>query len=386
MNSQTDYTELQPTVLKWARERAQLSLAALAEKLNTSIGRVAEWEGNGRILFSEVQHLAEKTHTPVGFLFLKQPPDQGLPISDFRRVATNEEVLPPSPDLLDVLHAAQRRQNWYREYQISHQEKPLAFVDSVTVDSSVKKTAATIRDTLKIGPVVTQTAENREETLRQTIEAVEVGGILVLRAGYAGGYTHRTLSVDEFRGFALSDPYAPLVFINGADALSAQLFTLAHEIAHIWLGESAVSNLDQTYPGNNPIEVFCNQVAAEVLVPMDTMRIAWRHLSDYEQEIELLSRRFKVSRIVIARRARDAQFLSQERYSRLFAEEMQHAHKGTGGNYYQNEQYQNSKRFSVALLQDTKNGRTLYHDAMQLLGIKKQATFRKYAENLQLGW
>jgi len=386
MNVQTDNAELQPKVLQWARERAQLSAYQLADKLGISPDRVAEWETTGEITSTEIERLAESTYTPIGFLFLTKPPSESLPISDFRRVAAADDPGPPSADLLDVLHAAQRRQSWYREYLISNGENPLPFVGRVTVKASIGNTAADIRQTLQIGPAIAQKVRTREETLKQTIEAVEVAGILVLRAGFAGGYTHRKLSVDEFRGFALSDDYAPLVFINGADALSAQLFTLAHEVAHIWLGESAVSNLEKTYPGANPIEVFCNQVAAEVLVPMDSFRLAWRSLADYEQETELLSRKFKVSRMVIARRAKDAGFLSAEKYNRIFAEEIQQSQKGKGGNYYQNEQYQNSRRFSVALLQDAKSGRTLYHDAMRLLGIKKDATFRKYAQNLQLNW
>jgi Zn-dependent peptidase ImmA (M78 family) len=386
MNPETDTTELQPKVLRWARKRVGLSPEDLARKLAVEPEKITEWEETGRISFPEVERLADKTYTPIGFLFLKKPPKETLPVSDFRHVGSIGATKPPSPDLLDVFHNAQLRQNWYREYLIANGEKPLSFVGKATLQTPPKNTAADIRDTLGIGTPIEGTHATWEDALRHMIEALEDKGILVLRTGYAGGYTHRKLSVDEFRGFALADEYAPLVFINGADAPTAQMFTLAHEVAHIWLGESAVFNLEQTYPGGSNIESYCNQVAAEVLVPTDDIKLSWNRSRGHEAEIERLSKKYAVSRIVVARRARDAGFITKDQYSSFFGREMRLAQRSKGGNYYLNTQYQNSRRFSVALLRDARTGNTLYHDAMHLLGIKKQATFRKYAESLQMEW
>lgn len=386
MNGETTATPvLQPTVLRWARKRANLSEELLARKLEVPPERVAEWEITGSISFSEVEKLAEKTFTQIGYLFLKEPPKDALPISDFRRVGGGA-AQPPSPDLLDVLHSAQRRQSWYRDYLLANGEKPLPFVGKATLQTPVLEAAADIRETLRIGTAITAVTDFWEEALRQTIEALEGAGILVLRAGYAGGYTHRKLSVEEFRGFALADPYAPLVFINGADAPTAQMFTLVHEVVHIWLGESAVSNLNETYAVRTGIEVYCNQVAAEILVPTDDIKLSWKAQRGRGGEIERLSKKYAVSKIVVARRALDVGFLTAEEYSRFFKREIRSAEKSKGGNYYLNSQYQNSRRFSVALLLDTRAGRTLYHDAMQLLGIKKDLTFRRYAESLKVEW
>src|SRR5205814_5491741 len=130
--------------------------------------------------------------------------------------------------------------------------------------------------------------ENWEEAMRCHIEATESAGILVLKSSIAEGNTHRRLSVDEFRGFALSDKFAPLIFINGADARTAQMFTLAHEVAHIWLGESGISNLERTYPVGNAIEKYCNSVAAEILLPLEVIRSEWRQNAILENEISRL--------------------------------------------------------------------------------------------------
>lgn len=375
--------KLQPNVLKWVRERARLGVAELAKKLGVEEEIVTKWEETGELSDAKARQLAQKTYAPFGYLFLPQPVDEKLPISDFRRVSPTSSSA-PTPDLLDVLYHAQRRQNWYREYLIENLEEPLPFVGKATFKTPPPDTAQDIRRTLGIGPHIAASCQNWEEAMRYYVEAIEEARILVLRSSIAEGNTHRSLSVDEFRGFALSDKYAPLIFINGADARTAQMFTLAHEIAHIWLGESGISNLERTYPSGNEIEQYCNSVAAEVLLPLDLIRSQWRQGSSVQNELTRLSFRYKVSRIVVLRRAKDAGFISDQVYVRLYENEMAAPRRGGGGDYYLNEQLLNSRRFSVAIIQDAKEGRTLYQDAMNLLGIKKEETFRKFAESLQI--
>jgi Zn-dependent peptidase ImmA (M78 family) len=267
---------------------------------------------------------------------------------------------------------------------IAQGEKPLPFVGDGSTKDPPDKTAENIRRTLGIGPNLTTSADKWEIAFKNTIEAVEAAGILFMRAGYAFGYTGHKLSVDEFRGFAIADEYAPLVFINGSDAPNAQMFTLAHEIAHIWLGISGVSNLNKTYANGSNSESYCNNVAAEVLLPLEEMRASWHTNRDYNDEIYRLSKKYKVSNIVVARRAHDAGFISKERYSSIFSREFSRKKTSSGGDYYLNEQYQNSKRFSVAVLTEAKSGRTLFHDAIKLLAIRKQETFAKYMQSLQM--
>jgi Zn-dependent peptidase ImmA (M78 family) len=228
-----------------------------------------------------------------------------------------------------------------------------------------------------------------EEAWSMTIEATEEAGILVLCAGYAGGFTQRTLLVDEFRGFALSDKYAPLIFVNGADAPAARLFTLAHEIAHIWIGETGVSNLERTYASGNAVETYCNSVAAEVLLPLDELRAVWHGKTNDISEVERLSKKYKISRLVVARRAHDAGYFTEQKYSDyyklLIAQAKTKKEATDGGKWYINEKYQNSRKFSVTIIQEALAGRTTLRDAMQLLGIKKDTTFRKYAMSLEGG-
>ncbi|HWD92428.1 MAG TPA: ImmA/IrrE family metallo-endopeptidase [Verrucomicrobiae bacterium] len=379
---------LNPNVLQWARKKAGFSEETLAEKIGVQLGLVKEWETTGSIPLAMVEKLAEKTRTAFGFLFLQEPPHPSLPIADFRRIDASQPSA-PSDELLDIIYAAQLKQNWYREYLISTGAKPLPFVGKASIKTPTKEIADDIRATLNIGSTLSATMRTWEEAWSMTIEATEESGILVLCAGYAGSFTQRTLSVEEFRGFALSDKYAPLIFVNGADAPVARLFTLAHEIAHIWIGETGISNLERTYAAGNTVETYCNSVAAEVLLPLSELRAAWRGEINDIGEVQRLSDKYKISKLVVARRAHDAGFFTEEKFSdyyrMLIAQAKAKKAEGGGGKWYINEKYQNSRKFSVTIIQEALAGRSTQREAMQLLGIKKDTTFRKYAKSLESG-
>ena len=369
-----------------ARNKAGLSEETLAAKIGVQLGLVKEWEKSGSIPCSLVEKLAEKTRIAFGFLFLEKPPQPALPIADFR-CRNDAPPLEPSDDLLETIYDAQRKQSWYRDYLISTGAKPLPFVGRYSVKIPPKETASDIRSTLNIGPVLAEKAQKWEEAIRYTTEAAEDHGILVLRSGYVDGDTGRKFDTDEFQGFALCDKIAPLIFINGADFPAAQIFTLAHEVAHIWIGETGVSNLKRTYSTGGDSEKYCNSVAAEVLLPLEEIRASWSGKINDTNEIQRLSHKYKVSRIVVARRARDAGLMTEEEfdtYYRLISKPPKKSNSNWS-DFYANEKYRNSRSFSVAILQEALAGRIMQRDAMQFLGIKKEKTLRKYAHSLQGG-
>ena len=263
---------LEPRILRWARERAGLDVSALAKKLGIKkVGRVTEWERTGEMPYEKAELLAEKTYTPFGFLFLKEPPDEALPIPDFRTVAS-APVRQPSPNLLDTIYRAQHRQNWFRDYLSEEGHEPLAWVGSLRLSDRPVEAANRVREVTGLTTALRRSASNWEDALRLMVEQIEESGVLVMRNGVVDNNVHRKLSVDEFRGFALADPHAPLIFVNGADALGAQMFTLAHELIHIGLGLSGVSTLEATFSNGRDTEKFCNEVAAELLIPLAELR------------------------------------------------------------------------------------------------------------------
>jgi Zn-dependent peptidase ImmA (M78 family) len=375
---------LEPNVLQWARKKAGLSEDALAKQVGVASSEVKDWESTGLIPIKLVEQLAEKTKVAFGFLFSSEPPRQDLPIADFRRADPTENPA-PSDELLEAIYDAQLKQAWYREYLISNKASPLSFVGKASVQTPTQEVASDIRSTLGIGFRLTEDANSPDEAWRETIEAAEESGILVLCAGYVAGNTRRSLSVDEFRGFAMTDKYAPLVFVNGADALAARFFTLAHEIAHIWIGATGLSNLAYTYAHGDAVETYCNSVAAEVLLPLAEMRARWSANINDANEVERLARRYMISRLVVVRRARDAGFFTEEEYKSYYRTLIAQAKKSKGGLWYTNEKYQNSRQFSLTIIQEALAGRTSQRDAMKFLHIKSDVTFRKYAKSLEGG-
>lgn len=377
--------DLQPQLLKWARLRAQLTVEVLAEKMGVSVERVEGWEASGSLTLKQAEKLAKTTHTAFGYLFLEVPPDEKLPIPDFRTVGSKPAER-PSPDLLDVIYQSLRRQEWFREYLIYEEQPPLAIVGSAPVGTSIEAAAAAIRRELRFHP-----STSRESTLdgvmREFCEAAEAAGILVMRDGTVGNNTHRKLNPDEFRGFALVDSHAPLVFVNAADVKAAQIFTLAHELAHIWAGETALSNLENSMASEQQrVEWFCNAVAAEYLVPLKELQAKLTKLNGTPQQVvDALRRHFRVSELVIIRRLYDAKQMPKAEFKRWYEsriEDYRKQPKNSGGDFYKNQPVKIGKRFGSALVASTLEGKTLFREAMSLLGMKKMSTFREFAKTL----
>jgi len=368
-------------ILEWARERAQLDISDLSSRFP----RLSEWEaGETQPTLKQLEQFARATHTPVGYLLLDEPPEETLPIPDFRTMA-DANVTRPSADLLDTIYQSQQRQDWYREYAEATGAETLAFVGSLEVAADVPESAAQIRAKLTFD--VAERGSSWSEALTRLIERAEDIGILVMVNGVVGSNTHRKLNPAEFRGFALVDALAPVVFINGADTKAAQIFTLAHELAHLWLGETGLDDAALTVPPNNSIERWCNQVAAEVLVPLAELSEEFNEEADLPSELDRLATRFRVSTLVVLRRVRDAGFVNVDNYQALYTAELIRVlgligERGSGGNFYNTLPVRVSKRFARALLADTVEGRTLYRDAFQMLGFKKLSTFQELSEKL----
>jgi len=196
---------------------------------------------------------------------------------------------------------------------------------------------------------------------------------------------HRPLDPEEFRGFTLSDSLAPLVFINGADTRAAQMFTLAHELAHIWLGQSAVSDSQASLVPDHQIERWCNNVAAELLVPQEILKQEYDGGLSLRSELDRLAKRFKVSTLVILRRIHDAGGLTKDEFWREYEKELERLlaiSKGSGGNFYLTQAVRVSKRFARALVISTLEGQTLHRDAFRMLGFAKLETLQKLGRTL----
>jgi Zn-dependent peptidase ImmA (M78 family)/transcriptional regulator with XRE-family HTH domain len=375
--------EVSPALLRWARDRAGIPFEVLAERFT----KLPEWEdGTSQPTLKQIEALAKATLTPVGYFFLPEPPVETLPLPDFRTVG-DEPPTRPSPNLLETVYICQERQSWYREFAITAGVAPSDFVGSVATGSDVVAVAESMRQTLSFDLATRATCPTWTDALREFIAQAEAAGVMVMCSGVVLNNNNRKLDPDEFRGFALADALAPLVFINGADTKAAQMFTLAHELAHLWIGQSGVSDATVRDIPDREIERWCNQVAAELLVPLAIIRPEYQRNIPLDTEIPRLARRFKVSTLVIIRRLRDAGCLSKAAFSDVFDAEMTRLlgrEKGSGGNFYLTQAARTSKRFTRALLCSTLEGQTLFRDAMRMLGIAKVETLHKLGHTLEV--
>lgn len=366
-------------ILRWARERARLEPARLAEKAHVKLEKLMLWEqGDKRPSFLQAQKLARVLHIPFGYLFLPHPPQETLPIPDLRTVGDHQthEI---SPDLRDVLSDVMRKQDWYRDYLLDRGAEPLPFVGRFDLAASVNEIAADITEVLDVTLTHRDQVRNGEEYLSLLMSKVDETGILVMRSGIVGSNTHRGLDVHEFRGFAICDDIAPVVFLNGKDAKAAQIFTLIHELAHIWVGLSGISDLSlESRKGDVHIksERLCNAVAAEVLVPEVVFLERWAKEKTLEDNAGELATYFRVSSVVIARRAVDLDLVNWQTYyqfyreqARLWRNQKERDKERPGGSPYRTIPVRNGRSFTEAVVRTALERKLLLRDAGRLLGL-----------------
>lgn len=374
--------DVAPKVLNWALERSGRPPAELEAKMP----HIRRWRERKELpTLRQLEALARLTLTPLGYLFLDKPPDERLPIHNFR-TRRGDENQRPSANLLATVYAMQRRQAWMREYMIEEGMERPGFVGSAKDERDPQKVAKSIRATLGLGDAWAAESSYWTEALRKLRAASERVGILVASSGIVGSNTHRKLDRREFRGFVLVDEYAPLVFINAADFKAAQMFTLAHELAHVWFGSSAAFDLRDLLPAADDTEQICDKVAAEFLVPEVVLRAIWaaERGESTTERIQRIAKHFKVSVLVAARRALDAGKLSRDAFFdfyREYREQAQEKSTSKGGDFYNTAGSRIGERFAHTVWQAVREGKLLYAEAYSLTDMRG-ATFEKFFSQL----
>lgn len=356
------------SVLDWAAQEAGKSRQTLAEE-------VAKREDdrrkiiNGELTIRQAEKVAKLARIPFGYLFLQHPPSLPSPsIPDLRRVA---DSAPLSTDFFEVLADVEAKQSWFIDHLREGGAEPLSFVGRFSFDKNpaVEQLAVDIRTTLDISADDRAKSADPNAYFRRLAERAESRGILVMKTGIVRSFTRRPLSEQEFRGFALAHPLAPVVFINGQDAVVAAVFTLMHEIAHIWLGQSGVSDLNPST--DRAIEVFCNSVAAEILIPNREFLQHWHATPN----IDALANLFRVSRAVVARRAFDNNLIDWSEYQ-IYLRPVARRIRDSGGDALRTIPVRNSKRLTSAVVASALSGDTLIREAAALLNSKPDTVIK----------
>ncbi|MCI0685043.1 MAG: ImmA/IrrE family metallo-endopeptidase [Gemmataceae bacterium] len=383
----TETVLVKPELLRWAIDRSRLPW----EELLSSFPKLEQWlAGDRQPTHRQLEQFAHKTMTPLGYLFLDAPPDETLPIPDFRTVG-DTPIDRPSPNLLETIQVMKRRQEWMRDYLIEEGQEPLDFVASNKQARNIVSLAARMRERLGLNTDWAEVHTTWEEALRTFRNAAERIGVLVASSAVVGLNNHRPLDPQEFRGFVLCDEYAPLVFVNAADSKSARMFTLAHELAHLWVGRDGLFNLINMMPHQDETERFCNQVAAEFLIPGHKLTERWQEANASGKPFQTIGRWYKVSPVVAARRALDLKLISKDQFFAFYqqdrdewerrkAEEKKRPKSG-GPNFYDVQDVRLGRKFAYAVVCAAREGRLLYRDAYQLTDLTGE-TFDRYANLL----
>ncbi len=328
----------------------------------------------------QLESFTHKVHVPFGYMFLPSPPEENIPIPFFRtgkRGSDNKVSL----NVYHTIQIIQNRQEWLTEYLEDIEFPDLDFVGRFSKDNDYNDIVTDIRNVLHLKPNWAEELRNWNDALGLLTSKIEDAGIIVTFNGVVGNNTRRVIDVKECRGFVLVNKKAPFMFINAADAKAAQIFTLIHELAHIWLGESAGFDSQNLLPADDLVEKLCDKVAAELLVPQREFREKWNHTRDFK----LLGRIFKVSPIVIARRALDMEFIDFPYFLSFYNRYMdgfknRKEQQAPGGDFYANTRKRVSVRFASFVNSAVKENRLLYRDAYKLTNLSGD-TYERFVTN-----
>ena len=307
-----DKAYITPIVMKWARESARMTEETAAAKVSVTVDKLKEWEeGTNQPTIRQAQTLAKAYKRPFALFFLPEVPRDFQPLQDFRKSGSKNLTT----SSIFIIREIQQKQAWISDLYSENQEEKLAFVGRFSTKDNPQTVAKDILETLKINPA----SYKKENPIKEWIDAAETNGIFVSRTSFI----HSRLKLDpkELQGFAIADPHAPFVFINSDDWNAPQLFTLVHELAHIWIAETGISNevepdikLKDKF---HPVELFCNEVAANALMPKEIVLSFNSTSFQTSNDVYKVAKQLGVSSFALLSRALNLNIISTPTYQKL---------------------------------------------------------------------
>ena len=381
-----NYANVNPKMLRWAQERSEVTW----EELIARFKKLPEWErGESEPTFRQAELFADKVQVPLAYLFLSKAPEEPLCIPDFRS-CPGHKALRISPNILDTVYLCMRRQGWYEDYAESRGQPQLDYVGSATLATSCGAAAANMRAALGFELDARQAYRNAAAAMQRLVCQAEEVGILVMVSGVVENNNHRRLNPDEFRGIALSSTLAPVVFVNAADAKVMQIYTFARKLAHIWLGQSALSNLGAAPDENTcPEEVWCDRVATEFLVPLAQFEAELRQGETLQETLFRMDKIFLSGPLPLLRQLLDTGQIDRRCFEFEWARALKRrtASGGSAGSYVERVLARASHKFVKTIIEralDDEDRDTLITDAHEYLYIRKTKAFEQVAKEVGL--
>jgi Zn-dependent peptidase ImmA (M78 family) len=323
--------------------------------------------GTNQPTIRQAQTLAKAYKRPFALFFLPEVPRDFQPLQDFRK--SGSKTLTTSS--IFIIREIQQKQAWISDVNSENQEKKFDFVGRFSIKDNPQTVAKDILNTLKINPASYKT----DNPIKEWIDAAETNGIFVSRSSFI--HSRLKLDSEELQGFAIADPHAPFVFVNSEDWKAPQLFTLVHELAHIWIAETGISNEvepDIKHKSKfHPVELFCNEVAANALMPKEIVLSFDSTSFQTSKDVFKVAKQLGISSFALLVRAWNLNIISTPTYQKLkkqayidYAESLkreaekkakQKEKDNPGGpNYYLLQLNRNSRLFTQTVLDAFRGG------------------------------
>lgn len=346
---------------------------------------IKDWiSGKKNPTIKQLETFSRQVFLPFGYFFLNHIPELNSPIPLFRTVKDADSSV--NLKVYDTIILLQQRQAWLKDYLIESGHDKLPFVGKFArySDSDVAMVVADIKKELNLEDGWADKCKTWEDAFDTFSKKIEKSRISVVFNGVVENNSHRVIEVNDCRGFVLVDLIAPFMFINNSDSKSAQMFTIAHELAHIWIGKSAGFDFRMLKPAAyDRNEVFCDKVAAELLVPEKILKSIWVD-NDYSK----YAKYFKVSEIVVARRALDLGKITQKEFYNFYETYLKKDHRTStkaGGDYYRTAKKRLSMNFLKYIFEALQTDKLLYRDAYRLTSMHGD-TFHKLKKHVMTSW
>ena len=384
-----------PHMLTWARKRCGFSTDDMAHKLGVDIQHVLAWEaGSIEPNTANAQKFADRTHIPLTYLLLAQPPKRPMPVADFRygwkQYSNPEEEV----NLKELVHKIIAKKEWLEEYLDAQDTEPkcVAFQGKFDENADYREVAANIAG--HIGPPIQDASKNRGGSAtfwRKFSERVIDANIWLMQTSIVDSDTTRKVSPKTCCGLALKSRHCPVVWVNSALAFAPRVFTLARELAHLWVGCEGVSNKDEDIDGKFGIEKLGDMVAAELLVPEATLTSLWDRKRGPRINVEKLHHHFGVSRFAVAQKSAHAGLIGDDEYINL-KEALGKTTQSRSGSrklskegeksFYPELLARNGAYFIETVADELDHLNLLWKEGMWLLGVKSSDTINGASDYL----
>ena len=382
---------ISPDILVWV-----LNKIVDNQRESEIVKLIKNWQsGEETPTFKTIETVSQKTHIPFGYFFLQKPPKEECELIECRTI-DSKALENPSRELIDTVDMMSNVQEWMAEYKQDNGFDKLSFVGSFQEKYSINELISDVRNKLEIKKDWFVNCQNVEESFKYLREKISDLGILVMQNGVVSLNNNRRLDIEEFRAFTLINKYAPLIFINSNDTKNGKIFSLLHELVHIWIGKDNLFN-NNDHIGSirvNKIEQLCNEVAAEILVPMDLFMEKWNEtFGEIYEKTREIAQHFKCSNSVIARRALIKNLIDKKTYEEFLREDkkgyeihlklkLRNSPESKGGSFYNTLISRWDKKFTFALDNSTKTGRTQYIETYRIVQMSGK-TFHTFVDRLR---